>query len=110
MTVTVREASERCRFEVLVDDEVVGFAVYHLDAGRAAIPHTEVDPAHGGRGVATELIHTVLDSARERGQQVLPYCPFVSAYIRKHPEYVVLVPPDERGSFGLATTPAGTES
>lgn len=102
MTVTVREAAERRRFEVLVDDEVVGFAVYHLEDGRAAIPHTEVDPAHGGRGLATALIHDVLESASDRGQQVLPYCPFVSAYIRKNPQYARLVPTEERAGFHLA--------
>ncbi len=106
MSVIVREASERSRFEVLVDDVVVGFAVYHLEDGRAAIPHTEVQPAHGGQGIGTELVRTVLESARERGQQVLPYCPFVSAYIRKHPEYVALVPEEHRGDFALTASGA----
>jgi hypothetical protein len=44
----------------------------------------------------------VLESARERGERVLPYCPFVSAYIRRHQEFVPLVPTEERASFGLA--------
>jgi len=105
MDVTVREAPERCRFEVLVDEAVVGFAVYRLDAGRGAMPHTEVDPAFTGRGIASELVRTVLDTARERGEQVLPYCPFVSAYIHRHPEYLELVPADDLGGFGLH--PAG---
>ncbi|MBA2739341.1 MAG: N-acetyltransferase [Nocardioidaceae bacterium] len=99
--VNVREAPERKRFEILVDGEVVGFAVYHLEDGRAAIPHTEVDPAHGGQGLASELVHTVLEAARQHEHQVLPYCPFVSAYIRKHTEYIGLVPAAERASFGL---------
>jgi len=101
MAVSVREVADRRRFEVLVDDEVVGFAVFHVEDGRAAIPHTEVDPDHGGQGLATELVRTVLDSARDRGQQVLPYCPFVSSFIRKHPQYVDLVPVEERPAFGL---------
>ncbi len=101
MSVSVREAPERKRFEVLVDGEVVGFAVYHLEDGCRAIPHTEVSPAHGGQGLGSELVRTVLDSARERGEQVLPYCPFVSAYIRKHEEYVGLVPETDRDAFGL---------
>jgi predicted GNAT family acetyltransferase len=102
MAVSVRHAPERCRYEILVDDDVVGFAVYHLENGRAAIPHTEVDPAHGGQGLGTQLVRGVLESARERGEQVLPYCPFVSAYIRRHQEFVPLVPAEERAAFGLA--------
>lgn len=102
MSVSVREAPERKRFEVLVDDQVVGFAVYHVEDGRGAIPHTEVDPAHGGRGLASELVHTVLECARQREEQILPYCPFVAAYIRKHSEYLELVPIEERDTFGLS--------
>ncbi|MDQ3104900.1 MAG: N-acetyltransferase [Actinomycetota bacterium] len=101
MNVTVREAPELNRFEALVDGRVVGFAVYHVEDGRAAMPHTEVEPGYGGHGVATELVRTILDTARARDQLVLPYCPFVSALIRKHPEYLDLVPEQDRGGFGL---------
>ena len=101
----VREAPERSRFEVLVDDEVVGFVVYHEEDGRVAFPHTEVSTSYEGRGLATQVVRAALDSARERGQQVLPYCPFVSGLIVKFPEYIDLVPDSERGTFGLATVP-----
>ena len=101
----VREARERSRFEVLVDDEVVGFLVYHEEDGRVALPHTEVSTAYERQGLATQLVRAALDSARERGQQVLPYCPFVSAVIARFPEYLDLVPDSERGTFGLATVP-----
>jgi predicted GNAT family acetyltransferase len=43
----------------------------------------------------------VLDDAREHGQQVLPYCPFVRSYIERHQEYADLVPAAERERFGL---------
>jgi uncharacterized protein len=103
--VTVREARQRNRFEVLLDDEVVGFLVYHEDGGRIAFPHTEVSPPYEGRGLASELVRVALDTARERGQQVLPYCRFVSGFIAKNPEYLDLVPDRERADFGLATVP-----
>jgi len=104
-TVTVREARQRHRFEVLVDDEVVGFAVYHEEDGRVALPHTEVAPAHQGHGLATRLVRATLDAVRERDQMVLPYCPFVSAFIAGNPYYLDLVPDSERSTFGLATVP-----
>jgi len=103
--VTVRESAERSRFEVLEADEVVGFAVYHVEDGRVALPHTEVDPAHQNHGLASEMIRVALDTARSRGQQVLPYCPFVSAYIRRNPAYLDLVPRAEQETFGLAAVP-----
>jgi len=101
MAVEVREADAGNRFEVYEDGQLAGFAdcVPHGDA--VAIPHTEVDPARGGRGLASELIRGTLDSLRDRGTPVLPYCPFVSAYIAKHPQYLPLVPEHERARFGL---------
>lgn len=103
--VSVREARQRSRFEVLVDDEVVGFVVYHEEDGRVAFPHTEVEPQHEGNGLGSELVRVALDTARARGQQVLPYCRFVSSYIAKNPDYLDLVPDHERATFGLATVP-----
>ena len=103
--VTVREARQRSRFEVLVDDQVVGFLVYHEEQGRVAFPHTEVHPLHQGQGLAGRLTATALDAARQRGQQVLPYCRYVAGFIARNPEYADLVPSTERAAFGLTTVP-----
>ena len=48
-----------------------------------------------------ELIRQVLDEQRAAGRQVLPYCPFVKAYISSHPDYLDLVPASQRAKFGL---------
>jgi uncharacterized protein len=68
--------------------------------------HTEVAEKFGGRGLASALIRSALDTVRERGGQVLPYCPFVKAFIQKHPDYADLVPPARRAAFGLSTEDA----
>jgi len=44
-----------------------------------------------GRGVGSKLIRAALDSARDRGLKVIPICPFVKAFIVRHPEYQALV-------------------
>jgi len=101
MAVEVRETDAGNRFEVYEDGQLAGFADCVRYGDAVAIPHTEVDPARGGRGLASELIRVTLDSLRDRGTPVLPYCPFVSAYIAKHPEYLPLVPEQQRVHFGL---------
>lgn len=53
-----------------------------------------------GKGVASKLIETALDAAQEEHYQVVPLCPFVSAYIRRHPEYQDLVMPRFRYMVG----------
>jgi predicted GNAT family acetyltransferase len=101
METTIVDVPERGRFEIREGDRVVGLASYHVDDGVMTLPHTEIDPSVGGRGLGTALVAGVLDAARERGLHVLPYCSFVRHYIQQHPEDVDLVAEDDRPHFGL---------
>jgi predicted GNAT family acetyltransferase len=101
METSVVDVPERGRFEIRAGDRVVGLASYHIEQGTMALPHTEVDPTVGGRGIGTALVAGVLAAARERGLNVLPYCSFVRHYIQQHPEDVDLVAEDDRPHFGL---------
>ena len=103
MVPKVVDVPDRGRFEVLLGDRVVGLASYHVDGGTMTLPHTEVDPSVGGRGIGTALVKAVLEAARERGLHVLPYCSFVRRYIAQHPETVDLVAEADRPHFGLET-------
>ncbi|MBD8080306.1 GNAT family N-acetyltransferase [Cellulosimicrobium arenosum] len=83
------------RFEVRASDGVVaGFAAYQRygeDPGTLVFTHTEVDPAYEGKGVGSALVSQALDQARQAGEGVVAMCPFVQAYLRRHPEYEDLV-------------------
>lgn len=103
MDTTVVDVPEKGRFEIRLDDRVVGLASYHVDGSTMTLPHTEVDPGVGGRGIGTTLVAGVLDAARERGLTVLPYCSFIRRYIQQHPELVDLVAVADRPHFGLET-------
>jgi predicted GNAT family acetyltransferase len=103
METSVVDVPERGRFEIRLGERVVGLASYHVENGTMTLPHTEIDPGVGGRGLGTALVAGVLDAARERGLHVLPYCSFVRHYIQQHPELVDLVAEDDRPHFGLAT-------
>ena len=58
--------------------------------------HTEVPQAHEGKGIGTILIKAALASARQRGLQVIPICPFFASYMRKHPDFQDLLDPSYR--------------
>ena len=103
MDITVVDVPERGRFEVRIGDRVVGLASYHVDGTTMTLPHTEVDPSMGGRGLGKTLVAAVLAAARERGLTVLPYCSFVRHYIQQHPEETDLVAAEDRPHFGLET-------
>jgi predicted GNAT family acetyltransferase len=102
MEITVVDVPERGRFEIRDGDRVVGLASYHIEGRTMTLPHTEIDPAVGGRGLGSALVSGVLAAARTRGLYVLPYCSFVRHYIQEHPEEVDLVAEDDRPHFGLA--------
>ena len=97
----VADNPDRSRFEIFDDGELAGFAEYHRYADEIAFIHTEIDPRFEGRGLGGMLARAALDSTRERGLAVLPFCPFIRGWISKHPEYVELVPQDQRPRFGL---------
>ncbi len=103
METTVVDVPDRGRFEVRVGDRVAGMASYHVDGRTMTLPHTEVDPSLGGRGIGTALVAGVLAAARERGLHVLPYCSFVRHYLHTHPQDQDLVAEDDRPHFGLGT-------
>lgn len=90
------------RFELREDGALLGFASYTVRDGVMSVPHTEVDAGLRGRGLASTLVRDTLEAARARGLRVLPLCPFVTRFIAQHPEYLPLVPPDQRVRFGLA--------
>ena len=91
------------RYELHVGTELAGFVTYRLDGDDKVISllHTEVEPAFQGAHLATHLARFTLDNARERGLAVLPFCPYIASWIKKHPDYAELVPQDRRDDFGL---------
>lgn len=94
MSVEVRDNRNDARYEVWTEGQLAGFAQYRLHSGRITFTHTEIDPEHEGAGLGSRLVRAALDDVRERKLAVLPVCPFIADYIRRHPEdYLDLVVP-----------------
>jgi uncharacterized protein len=87
MNLTVTDAPGQQRFEAWIDGKLAGFASYTRSDGVIEFPHTEVDPGFEGRGVGAALARAALDDAAARGARVRASCPFISAWIARHPEY-----------------------
>ncbi|MEV4275488.1 GNAT family N-acetyltransferase [Actinoplanes xinjiangensis] len=87
----VHDNTAEHRFELIVDGEVGALATYRLRDGVVNILHTETAPPMRGRGLAGELARQTLDQIRERGDRVVPSCPFFARWIEEHPAYRDLV-------------------
>src|SRR5882724_7656821 len=78
------------RFELAVDGHIAA-TYYELAGGVITFVHTEVPPELGGKGIGSKLVRGALDQVRAGGLKVIAQCPFVKAYIEKHPEYADLL-------------------
>lgn len=90
--VEVKDAPERDRYEAWVGENLAGFLDYGRHGRTLVLIHTEVDERFEGTGVGSQLARAVLDEARAQGLRVNPRCPFVAAWIARHPDYLDLVP------------------
>ena len=89
---SVADDPQQQRYELSVDGVVVASTQYRAWPDQIALVHTQVDEEWGGLGLGSRLIRFALDDARERGLAVLPFCPFVNGFIKRHREYADLVP------------------
>lgn len=87
---SVRDNEAEHRYEVDIDGQVA-ILTYKRDDKHVILLHTEVPPALEGRGIAGMLAYAALEAARVNGLEVVPLCPYVAAYIRRHREYLPLV-------------------
>jgi uncharacterized protein len=74
------------RYELYVGDELAGLIAYTRRNGTVTLLHTEVSSDFEGHGLGGKLVAAALEDLRERGLEMVPVCPFVRSYLRRHPE------------------------
>lgn len=82
--------AKKFRFEV-ISGALVSKLDYRLGRDTIALIHTEVPDELQGQGIGSAIMRTALQHARDNELTVLPYCPFVAAYIERHPEWSDIV-------------------
>lgn len=87
---TVTNNRDLAQYEIRVGGAMIGLAAYQKAKAVVVFTHTEVDPASAGTGAGTRLVRAALDDVRAAGLLVLPLCPFVQAFMTRHPEYADL--------------------
>ena len=101
MNVRHNEAAARYELDTAHGQAI---AVYRQQGESRVFTHTEVPPELQGQGVGGALARGALDAARAEGAEVIPLCPFIASYIRRHPEYLVLVSEHNRRRLKLQAT------
>ncbi len=75
------------QYELRIDGERVGLCTYRDAGARRVFLHTEIDAAHAGQGLATELIEWALADVRSKDKRIVARCPMVAAYLKKHHDF-----------------------
>lgn len=101
MTAAISRNDAQSRYEIHEDGELAGFVDYHEADGTRDLWHTEVFESFAGRGVAAQLVAGALTDLRETGVGLIPTCPYIQSYLRKHPGGLELVPASVRGNYDL---------
>ncbi|MGX7667180.1 GNAT family N-acetyltransferase [Flavobacterium pedocola] len=89
----LRLNEDKKRFELEVEDHIA-FTEYILNKDNIMfLTHTEVPNELSGKGVGSELVFRTLSWIKEKGYTLAPLCPFVAAYLKRHPDWADLLAP-----------------
>lgn len=78
------------RFQIEIDGHFA-FINYGETDTQITLVHTEAEPELAGTGAAAAVVEKALNYILESGKKLLPFCPYVFAYIKKHPEWKAIV-------------------
>ena len=84
--VEVIHNKEKKQFEMQIGDQIA-MVKYILGSSEIIFTHTEVPEEFEGHGVASKIAKVAVEYAKAQGLRIRPLCPYISAYIKRHPEY-----------------------
>ncbi|WP_069814829.1 GNAT family N-acetyltransferase [Streptomyces sp. TP-A0874] len=83
----VERFQDKCRYEIRSGEELAGFTAYRDHDGQRIFYHTEIDDTYTGQGLASRLVQQALTDTRESGKRIVPVCPYVAKFLRRHVEF-----------------------
>lgn len=93
-TVTNNEAESQLE---IVSEGEKAYLVYRFHKGDIAFMHTFVPKPLEGKGVGAALAKAAFAYAESLHKPVMVYCPYVSVFIQRHPEYKRFLDPQYLG-------------
>lgn len=86
-TMPVKNNAHRHRFELDTDGKLSVVDYQNVDDETLALVHTEVDESMEGQGVGSHLVEGVLQFVEQNNMKIVAVCPFISAYLKRHPDW-----------------------
>lgn len=90
MDLNVTDYPGKKRYEATVEGSRA-FVEYIKAKDKIYLTHTEVPTVLEGKGIGSSLVLKVLEDVERKDLTLVPLCPFVAMYLKKHPEWKKLV-------------------
>ncbi len=74
------------RFEVNLGNDIA-YIEYRWLKNNIVLMHTLVPEKYEGKGIAGTMAKFALEYIKEKKWPLVVYCPYITAYMKKHPEY-----------------------
>ena len=89
-TFIVKRNTAENRFEANIGSHTA-FIKFNAVDNKLVLTHTEVPSALSGQGVGSLIVEKSLELMKSADEKLVPLCPFVQAYIEKHPKWKSLL-------------------
>ncbi|MEO0526125.1 MAG: GNAT family N-acetyltransferase [Bacteroidota bacterium] len=80
------DSDTKKKFEIHINGDIAYMDYMVSKQGIIYLTHTEVPQNLEGQGVGSTLVSKVLDFIKNSDLKMAPLCPFVAAYLKRHPE------------------------
>src|SRR4029078_7118585 len=81
------------RLEMEVEGSIA-FIQYKLDGNLLFLIHTGVPPVLEGKGAGRAIGQKALQYAKDNHYKIVPLCPFVQSYLKRHKEWNDIIASD----------------
>ncbi|MBC7571142.1 MAG: N-acetyltransferase [Spirosoma sp.] len=88
---SVKDNTYKNRFELNYANKLAIVEYRQLDDETLALTHTEVDASLEGQGVGSHLVKGVLEYVDRNNLRIVPACPFITTYLKRHPDWNRLI-------------------
>ncbi|MFG2971153.1 MULTISPECIES: GNAT family N-acetyltransferase [unclassified Streptomyces] len=92
-TTAVERVDAGRRYDILVDGQRAGLTAYRDRGAQRVFFHTEIDEAFAGQGLGAQLVQQALDDVRASGMRIVPVCPYVAKFLKRHDEFADITDP-----------------
>jgi uncharacterized protein len=87
MSIDVQHDPNEKKYYAVLDGHEAHVVYAETGDGTRVFHHTYAPPELRGQGIAQEIVRHALDESRREGHRYVAACPYVQAFLRKHPEY-----------------------